>query len=220
MRLKESHALTAEPRAARQRQELAGPQRGSLGRTARGSSREISTLAAAAWASAQPRDEPTTESAATASRGHPCRAFGCQSRHDPAASIKLSTVRGAKRCRSVVHSDCSSRGAWNRWSLSRTRSASSSFRHCGICCHRPGDRGRAELQGCEAMRETIIMRGAYVITDPRLGASGVIPAGAVVIVDGTIKETGAVCCNRTQVSRYQCRRRWHSVADARVGGRS
>ena len=82
------------------------------------------------------------------------------------------------------------RGASNRWSLSRTRSASSSFRHCGICCHRPGNRGRAELQGCEAMRETIIMRGAYVITDPRLGASGVIPAGAVVIVDGTIRETG------------------------------
>jgi hypothetical protein len=40
------------------------------------------------------------------------------------------------------------------------------------------------------MRETIIMRGAYVITDARLGASGVIPAGAVVIVDGTIRETG------------------------------
>ena len=40
------------------------------------------------------------------------------------------------------------------------------------------------------MRETIIMRGAYVITDPRLGASGVISAGAVVIVDGTIRETG------------------------------
>ena len=40
------------------------------------------------------------------------------------------------------------------------------------------------------MTETIIMRGAYAITDPRLGASGVIPAGAVVIVDGTIRETG------------------------------
>jgi hypothetical protein len=40
------------------------------------------------------------------------------------------------------------------------------------------------------MRETIIMRGAYVITDSRLGASGVISAGAVVIVDGTIRETG------------------------------
>src|ERR1700757_4845416 len=64
------------------------------------------------------------------------------------------------------------------------------LRHCGICCHRPGDRGRAELQGCEAMRETIIMRGAYAITDARLGASGVIAAGAVVIVDGTIRETG------------------------------
>ena len=40
------------------------------------------------------------------------------------------------------------------------------------------------------MTETIIMRGAYVITDPRLGASGVIQAGAVVITDGTIRETG------------------------------
>src|SRR6266404_278780 len=40
------------------------------------------------------------------------------------------------------------------------------------------------------MTETIIMRSAYAITDPRLGASGVIPAGAVVIVDGTIRETG------------------------------
>jgi hypothetical protein len=39
------------------------------------------------------------------------------------------------------------------------------------------------------MTDTIIMRGAYAITDPRLGASGVIPAGAVVIVDGTVKET-------------------------------
>ena len=34
------------------------------------------------------------------------------------------------------------------------------------------------------------MRGAYAITDPRLGASGVIPAGAVVIMDGIIRETG------------------------------
>src|ERR1700757_2856466 len=40
------------------------------------------------------------------------------------------------------------------------------------------------------MTEIIIMRGAYAITDPRLGAPGVIPAGAVVIVDGTIRETG------------------------------
>ena len=40
------------------------------------------------------------------------------------------------------------------------------------------------------MTETIIMRGAYVITDPRLGASGVIQAGAVVIAEGTIRETG------------------------------
>src|ERR1700745_3016273 len=40
------------------------------------------------------------------------------------------------------------------------------------------------------MTETIIMRGAHVIPDPRLGASGVIQAGAVVIADGTIRETG------------------------------
>jgi cytosine/adenosine deaminase-related metal-dependent hydrolase len=40
------------------------------------------------------------------------------------------------------------------------------------------------------MTETILMRGAYAITDPRLGARCVIPAGAVVIVDGTIRETG------------------------------
>jgi hypothetical protein len=40
------------------------------------------------------------------------------------------------------------------------------------------------------MTETIIMQGAYAITDPCLGASGVIPDGAVVIVDGTIRETG------------------------------
>jgi 5-methylthioadenosine/S-adenosylhomocysteine deaminase len=40
------------------------------------------------------------------------------------------------------------------------------------------------------MTDTMIMRGAYAITDPRLGASGVIPAGAVVITDGIVKETG------------------------------
>jgi 5-methylthioadenosine/S-adenosylhomocysteine deaminase len=40
------------------------------------------------------------------------------------------------------------------------------------------------------MTETIIMRGAYVITDPRVGASGVIRAGAVVIADGTVRDTG------------------------------
>src|SRR5262249_30817569 len=50
--------------------------------------------------------------------------------------------------------------------------------------------GRFELARCEVMTETIIMRGAYAITDPRRGASGVIPAGAVVIRDGTVKETG------------------------------
>jgi hypothetical protein len=65
----------------------------------------------------------------------------------------------------------------------------------------PRDRGRSESQGCKAMTETIIVRGAYAITDPGLGASGVIPAGAVVIVDGTIRETGPFCRNRTQISR-------------------
>ena len=49
------------------------------------------------------------------------------------------------------------------------------------------------------MTETIIMRGAYAITDPRLGASGVIPAGAVVIVDGTIRETGPFAQSRPNI---------------------
>jgi len=40
------------------------------------------------------------------------------------------------------------------------------------------------------MTETIIMRGAYAVTDPRLGPSGVIPDGAVAITDGTVAETG------------------------------
>src|SRR5215472_16495620 len=40
------------------------------------------------------------------------------------------------------------------------------------------------------MSDIIIMRGAYAITDPRLGESGMIPAGAVLIMDGTVKETG------------------------------
>jgi hypothetical protein len=34
---------------------------------------------------------------------------------------------------------------------------------------------RAALRGCKVMANTIIMRGAYAITDPRLDASGVIP---------------------------------------------
>jgi cytosine/adenosine deaminase-related metal-dependent hydrolase len=40
------------------------------------------------------------------------------------------------------------------------------------------------------MSETIIMRGAHAIIDPRLGPRGVIPAGAVAITDGTVAETG------------------------------
>ena len=40
------------------------------------------------------------------------------------------------------------------------------------------------------MTDTIIMRGANAITDPRLGAAGVIPAGAVAIIDGIVKQAG------------------------------
>ena len=40
------------------------------------------------------------------------------------------------------------------------------------------------------MAETIVLRGAYAITDPRLGPSGVIPEGAVAITNGIIAETG------------------------------
>jgi 5-methylthioadenosine/S-adenosylhomocysteine deaminase len=40
------------------------------------------------------------------------------------------------------------------------------------------------------MAETIILRGAYVITDPRLGSAGVIPEGAVAITGGIVAETG------------------------------
>jgi len=40
------------------------------------------------------------------------------------------------------------------------------------------------------MAETIIMRGAHALTDPRLGHAGVIPGGAVAIADGTVAGTG------------------------------
>jgi 5-methylthioadenosine/S-adenosylhomocysteine deaminase len=40
------------------------------------------------------------------------------------------------------------------------------------------------------MAETIVLRGAYAISDPRLGPSGVIPEGAVAITNGIIAETG------------------------------
>jgi len=40
------------------------------------------------------------------------------------------------------------------------------------------------------MAETIIMRGAYAVTDPRLGQAGVIPGGAVAITSGSVVETG------------------------------
>ena len=40
------------------------------------------------------------------------------------------------------------------------------------------------------MVSTIILRGAYIITDPRLGPAGVIPKGSVAITDGTVAQTG------------------------------
>src|SRR6201993_3554156 len=40
------------------------------------------------------------------------------------------------------------------------------------------------------MAESVILRGAYAITDPRLGRAGVIPSGAVVITGGAVVETG------------------------------
>jgi len=40
------------------------------------------------------------------------------------------------------------------------------------------------------MAETIILRGAHLITDPRLGPAGVIPEGAVAITGGIVAETG------------------------------
>jgi cytosine/adenosine deaminase-related metal-dependent hydrolase len=41
------------------------------------------------------------------------------------------------------------------------------------------------------MAETIIMRGAYAVTDPRLGEAGVIPQGAVAITGGIVVQTGS-----------------------------
>ncbi|MGA7263131.1 MAG: hypothetical protein WBX30_19865, partial [Stellaceae bacterium] len=73
----------------------------------------------------------------------------------------------------------------------------SQFRDASNCAYRFEGRfievalaGVRNSEGRYVMTDTIIMRGAYAIPDPRLGASGVIPAGAVVIVDGTVKETG------------------------------
>ena len=40
------------------------------------------------------------------------------------------------------------------------------------------------------MAQTIVMRGAQAITDPRLGQAGVVPDVAVAIVNGTVAETG------------------------------
>src|SRR6516162_8999453 len=41
------------------------------------------------------------------------------------------------------------------------------------------------------MAQTIIVRGAHAIIDPRLGHAGVIPGGAVVITGGTVVEAGS-----------------------------
>jgi 5-methylthioadenosine/S-adenosylhomocysteine deaminase len=40
------------------------------------------------------------------------------------------------------------------------------------------------------MIESLLLRGAYAITDPRLGLAGVIPDGTVAITGGTVAETG------------------------------
>src|SRR6516165_12366239 len=40
------------------------------------------------------------------------------------------------------------------------------------------------------MAETIIIRGAHALTDPRLGPAGVIPGGAVAITGGMVAEIG------------------------------
>jgi cytosine/adenosine deaminase-related metal-dependent hydrolase len=41
------------------------------------------------------------------------------------------------------------------------------------------------------MTKTIILRGAFAITDPRLGPTGVIRDGAIAITGGTVAETGS-----------------------------
>jgi len=74
----------------------------SRGKTARGSSPEISPLGAAVPASARRRALPTGGSAATASHGRSCHAFGCPFLRGLAASIKLSIGRRAERSRSVA----------------------------------------------------------------------------------------------------------------------
>ena len=40
------------------------------------------------------------------------------------------------------------------------------------------------------MAQTIIMRGAHALTDPRLGRGGIIPRGAVAMAGGVVVETG------------------------------
>ncbi len=70
------------------------------------------------------------------------------------------------------------------------------------------------------MAETIIMRGAYAITDPRLGPAGVIPEGAVAITDGTIVETGPFATIAPEIPRSSGGRRRHPALDARSGRRS
>jgi hypothetical protein len=76
----------------------------SRGKTARGWSPEISPLGAAVPAFARRRASPTGGSAATASHGHSCHAFGCPFLPDLAASIKSSIGGCAERSRGVGQS--------------------------------------------------------------------------------------------------------------------
>ena len=97
----------------------------SRGKTARGWSPEISPLGAAVPAFARRRASPTGGSAATASHGHSCHAFGCPFLRDLAASIKSSIGDWAGAPTRAMSIDCCSipRGAGrgdiavhrNRW---------------------------------------------------------------------------------------------------------
>jgi hypothetical protein len=77
----------------------------SRGKTARGWRPEISPLGAGVPASARRRASPTGGSAATASHGHSCHAFGCPFLRDLAASIKSSIGGCAERSRELRRSD-------------------------------------------------------------------------------------------------------------------
>jgi hypothetical protein len=85
------------PSSARSRPPNLRVSAASRGKTARGWSPEISPLGAAVPASARRRASPTGGSAATASHGHSCHAFGCPFLRDLAASIKSSIGGCAER---------------------------------------------------------------------------------------------------------------------------